>query len=102
MLGALQRSDQLHTETPLITSGVFGILVSTMANKVKKKRNKQYQGAEAAMTRPSVTRISAANRSKLGQWWFDRRKVLKPVLITSAIILGVVWLSIEAFRIAAQ
>jgi hypothetical protein len=73
-----------------------------MANKVKKKRNKQYRGADAALTKPSVTRISAVNRSKLGQWWFDRKRILKPVLITSGIIVLVVWLILELVRIANQ
>lgn len=73
-----------------------------MANKVKKKRNKQYTGVDAAITRPSVTRISAANRSKLGQWWYDRKRFLKPVLITVAIIIAVAWLVIELIRIANQ
>ncbi len=73
-----------------------------MANKVKKKRNKQYTGVDAAITRPSVTRISAANRSKLGQWWYDRKRFLKPVLITVAIIIAVAWLIIELIRIANQ
>ena len=71
-----------------------------MANKAKKKRNKQYRGADAAMVRPSVTRISAANRSKFGQWWFERKRILKPVLITTGIAALVVWLLIELFRIA--
>jgi hypothetical protein len=83
-------------------NGVFGILKIVMANKVKKKRNKQYRGVDAAMTKPAVTRISAANRSKFGQWWFERKRVLKPVLITAAIIIAVVWLIIELIRIANQ
>jgi hypothetical protein len=70
-----------------------------MANKQKKKRNKQYRGADASLTRPVVTRISAANRSKVGQWWFERKRVLKPVLIGAAVILVVVWLIIELVRI---
>ena len=73
-----------------------------MANKVKKKRNKQYRGVDAALTKPSITRISAANRSTLGQWWFDRKKFLKPVLITLAIVAVVVWLLIELIRLIAQ
>lgn len=71
-----------------------------MANKVKKKRNKQYRGTDAALTKPVVTRISAANRTKLGQWWFDRKRILKPVLITAAIIIAVIWLILELVRIA--
>jgi hypothetical protein len=73
-----------------------------MANKVKKKRNKAYTGADAAVTRPVVTRISAANRTKIGQWWFDHKRVAKPVLIAAAIIAVVVWLIIELIRITTQ
>lgn len=68
--------------------------------KQKKKRNKAYTGADAAITRPVITRIQATNRSKIGQWWFDRKRVLKPVLITTGIILLIVWLIIELIRIA--
>ena len=71
-----------------------------MANKTKKKRNKQYRGQDAAMSRPSVTRISAANRSKFGQWWFERKRILKPVLIGVAIVLGITWLIFELVRIS--
>ena len=73
-----------------------------MANKQKKKRNKQYQGADAAIQRPVVTKISAVNRSRLGQWWFDRKKVLKPVLITAAIALGIIYLIIELVRVTTH
>lgn len=70
-----------------------------MANKQKKKRNKQYKGADAAVTRPSVTRITAANRSKVGQWWFERKKILKPILIAALVIAVIVWLIFELIRI---
>lgn len=73
-----------------------------MANKVKKKRNKQYKGVDAALTKPTVTRISAANRSKPAQWWFEHKRIAKPVLITVAIIVVVVWLILEVIRIANQ
>lgn len=73
-----------------------------MANKPKKKRNKQYTGVDAAIQRPTVTRISAANRSKVGQWWHERKQFLKPILITTAIVLAVVWLIIELVRIASN
>lgn len=72
-----------------------------MANKPKKKRNKQYKGAEASLDRPVVTRISAVNRSKFGQWWFDHKRIAKPVLIASGVILVVGWLIYELIRIAA-
>jgi hypothetical protein len=73
-----------------------------MANKVKKKRNKQYTGIDAAITKPSVTRISAANRSKPGQWWFERKRIVKPILITVAIVIVIIWMILELIRIANQ
>ncbi len=71
-----------------------------MANKQKKKRNKVYQGAEAAVTRPTVTKITAVNRSRLGQWWFDHKRIARPVLITTAIVAVVLILIFELIRIA--
>ncbi len=73
-----------------------------MANKQKKKRNKQYRGTDAAVQRPIVTKISAANRSKLSQWWFERKRILKPVLIGAAIVIGIAWLIFELIRIVSQ
>jgi len=59
--------------------------------KNKKKRNKVYSGADAAITRPVITHIEAANRSKIGQFWFERKKILKPILITTgAVIFGII------------
>lgn len=69
--------------------------------KNKKKRNKAYTGIDAAITRPVVTRISAANRSRLGQWWFERKRILKPVLIASGVVLVLVVLIFEIVRIAS-
>lgn len=73
-----------------------------MANKQKKKRNKQYTGVDAALTRPAITKISAVNRSKIGQWWFDRKKVLKPILIGAAIVIAIIWLLFELIRITTN
>lgn len=71
-----------------------------MANKQKKKRNKVYQGTEAAVTRPTVTKIVAVNRSWVGQWWFDHKRIAKPVLITAAVVAVIVILIVELVRIA--
>ena len=68
--------------------------------KQKKKRNKVYTGAEAAITRPIITRISATNRSKIGQWWFDNKKILKPILKTSGIVLFIILMIIEIVHIS--
>ena len=59
-------------------------------SKTKKKRNKKYQGADAAVTKPTITRVSAVNRSRLGQWWFDHKKLYKPLAIAGAVVSGLV------------
>lgn len=73
-----------------------------MAHKQKKKRNKQYRGVDASLNRPVVTKVSAVNRSKLGQWWFDRKKILKPILIAAGVIAVIVWLIFELVRITTN
>ena len=56
--------------------------------KVKKKRNKKYTGADAAATRPTITRVQAVNRGKLGQWLFENQKMLK--MIRNVLLIGLV------------
>ena len=70
--------------------------------KQKKKRNKQYQGAGASVTRPIVTRISATNRNPLQQWWFEKKRIAKPVLIASGVVILIVWLVFELIRIVTN
>lgn len=67
--------------------------------KQKKKRNKVYRGADASMTKPVVTKISAANRNKPQQWWFEKKRVAKPALIASGVVAAVVWLIYELIRL---
>jgi hypothetical protein len=69
--------------------------------KNKKKRNKIYTGVDAAVTRPIITRIQAANRSKLGQWWFEHKKALKPILITSGIVIFIIVIVVEIVHVAS-
>lgn len=69
--------------------------------KQKKKRNKAYTGAEAAITRPVITRISAANRSKVGQWWFDHKKIVKPLLIAASVVFFIVIIVVEIIRLVS-
>lgn len=45
--------------------------------KQKKKRTKKYSGVDAAAQRPKVTKITATNRSPAGQWFYDRKKLVK-------------------------
>jgi hypothetical protein len=59
--------------------------------KQKKKRTKIYQGA--ASQRPVITRISAANRNSIQQWWFEKKRVAKPALIAigvATLLIGLV------------
>ena len=69
--------------------------------KQKKKRSKPYTGQDAAMDKPSVTRISAANRNKVQQWWFDNKRIAKPVAIAVAVAIVVIWLLVELIRIVS-
>lgn len=71
-----------------------------MANKQKKKRNKVYRGVDAAMDRPAITRISAVHRSKVGQWWFDHKRIARPVLIAAGVIIVIVILIVQLVLIA--
>lgn len=70
--------------------------------KQKKKRNKVYRGADASVTKPVVTKITAANRNKPQQWWFEKKRIAKPVLIAGGIATVVIWLIIEMIRIIAS
>lgn len=60
-----------------------------MANKQKKKRNKAYTGVDAAITRPIVTKISAVNRNIVSQWWFDHKRIARPVIIAALVAIGI-------------
>ncbi len=68
----------------------------------KKKRNKKYSGSDAATARPSITRVQAVNRSKIGQWWHEKKRIAKPVLIAAAVVIILVWLIVELFRIIGR
>jgi len=68
--------------------------------KQKKKRNKAYSGADAKAERPTITRVSAANRSKLGQWWYDNKRIAKPVGIAILVAILVVILLMQLFKVA--
>jgi hypothetical protein len=73
-----------------------------MANKQKKKRNKAYTGVDAAVTRPVVTKISAVNRNPVSQWWFDHKRIARPIIIAALVVAGVVILIIELVRLATN
>jgi len=73
-----------------------------MANKQKKKRNKAYTGVDAAITRPVVTKISAVNRNRVSQWWFERKRIARPIIIGVVVAAVVVILIIELVRIVSS
>lgn len=66
--------------------------------KQKKKRTKTYSGVDAKITKPSVTRVSAVNRNRIQQWWFDNKRLAKPILIATGVAIIVIWLVIELVR----
>ena len=63
--------------------------------KQKKKRNKVYRGADASISTPQVIRVEAANRNKVSQWWFEKKKIVKPVAIAVVVIIILIWLIFE-------
>ena len=71
-----------------------------MANKQKKKRNKVYTGVDSSIVRPVITRVSAVNRSKVGQWWFDHKRIARPVLIGVGVAVAVIIMIVEIVHIS--
>lgn len=67
--------------------------------KQRKKRNKKYAGSGARVEQPQVVRVEAVKRSKTGQWWFEKKKFAKPVLIAAGVIFVLSWLIFELFRL---
>lgn len=66
--------------------------------KTKKKRNKVYRGADAKQATPQIVKVEAIDRSKPRQWWHEKKRIAKPVIITVTIALVVVWLLSELLR----
>lgn len=58
--------------------------------KQKKKRNKKYSGMDAASQRPKVTRITATNRPKLSQWFFDRKKLIRTISMAVLVVVALI------------
>lgn len=73
-----------------------------MANKQKKKRNKAYTGIDAAVTRPVVTKISAVNRNVASQWWFEHKRIARPVIIVAIVIAVVVILIVQIVSLTTK
>lgn len=71
-------------------------------SKTKRKRTKRYTGESAAQpsVQPEVYRIKAVDRGRLGQWWFERKKVIKPIAAAGGVIALIIWLIVELVRLA--
>jgi hypothetical protein len=70
-------------------------------SKNKKKRNKVYTGADAALDKPVITRISAVNRSKTGQWWFEHQKMVKTIAKIAGVVIVIIIIVFEIISIAS-
>ena len=67
--------------------------------KKPKKRNKPYTGADAKTQTPVVHRYQAVQRSKLGEWWHERKRIVKFIAIAVGAVGLLVWLVFEFLRI---
>lgn len=63
-----------------------------MAAKQKKKRTKRYQGADAKVQKPLVTRVSAEERSRLKEWWLSYGQLVRIVGAIVAVVFVVILL----------
>lgn len=70
-----------------------------MSNKVKKKRNKQYQGSGAAQVRPAITHVTAVKRNKFQLWWLEKKRIVKPVSIAVGVVTALGVIIYELFRL---
>ena len=67
-------------------------------SKTKKKRNKRYTGNDSVATKPVITRVTASNRSRKAQWWYERRKLAKPLIIALVILLILLYIIIFTYN----
>jgi hypothetical protein len=62
--------------------------------KQKKKRTKKYQGVDAKVSAPLVTRVSAEERSRFKEWWLTYGQVTRLAAIAIGILVVVVLLAV--------
>lgn len=64
-----------------------------------KKRTKKYSGEDAKRVQPAsepvVHRYEAIERGAFGQWWFERKKLIRTIAIVVGVIVLVCWLVAE-------
>lgn len=68
-------------------------------SKQKKKRNKPYTGAGSNASRPQTIRVEAVQRGRAQLWWHERKRVLKPALITALVVVVIGYLLYELLRL---
>jgi hypothetical protein len=74
-----------------------------MSNR-SKKRTKRYQGEDAKRSNvpaaePVVHRYEAVERSRVGEWWNSKKRVVRVGAIITGVAVGGVWLIVELFRV---
>lgn len=67
--------------------------------KQKKKRNKVYRGKDAATIKPIVTRVEAANRNQISQWWFEKKRIAKPLTIAGLVVVALIIIVAQIIRL---
>jgi len=73
--------------------------------KRNKKRTKRYSGEDAkqlqpaAESQPTIHRYEAVDRGRIGQWWFEKKRTVKIVAGTTAVVVFIGWLLFELLRI---
>lgn len=63
--------------------------------KATKKRNKPYQGSDAAASRPTVHRYTAEKRGPVKEWWHEKKRPAKISGIILAVLLFIVFIVTE-------
>lgn len=70
-----------------------------------KKRTKKYSGEDAKQfnqstsSEPVVHKYTAVDRGKFGQWWFEKKKLVRGIAIAVGVIVLVIWLIVELVRL---
>lgn len=70
-----------------------------------KKRTKKYSGEDAKQfnqpvsSEPVVHRYTAVQRSRLGQWWFEKKRFARPAGIFALILLIISWIVYELINL---
>lgn len=74
-------------------------------SKRAKKRTKRYHGEDAKRTapvtssEPVIHRYEAVERSRFGEWWQPRKKLVRIGAIATAAIAGTIWFLAELIHI---